>query len=183
MGGPLDVREDELDKPSLVAHHLEELRLLHEQLSKFVRKLDRFFGFQLLGILSISCVIIPVGFYATIVHLDQGITNSGNSRSKLIIWGMEMHLALVMILIILFSGQIIINSSSRPAGILHKVKLEHLDFQAETQVIHFLNKLSTSPTQITGFRIIVIKMSLVASFTTNVITYFLVLVQFKLSNH
>ncbi|OXA57719.1 uncharacterized protein LOC110847219 [Folsomia candida] len=156
---------------------IDALRILHEQLCQTVTYFEDFFGFQVLLTLCTCCFTVTVGAYACIIH----DTSSPQGKELTGAWGMQLYCAAIFILLILISGQLVTNAAASPGPVLNAIPLTELDQLSQIQVTAFLSKISAFPTKMSAVKITTISTTFLASAATNITTYLLVLMQFKLS--
>ncbi|CAG7829244.1 unnamed protein product [Allacma fusca] len=169
-----------LKKPNPKLHtKIDMVRILHEQLCETVSDFESYFGVQLLITLCTSCFMITVGAYSYIVQ-GEGISTAVYENAGWASKG-QMYGAILMIIAIVTGGEMVTKAAVSSAPVLNSLSLSTLDDKSQIQVTAFLQKISAFPTKIRALRITTVSTTFLASASKNIITYLLVLMQFKLS--
>ncbi|XP_035701441.1 uncharacterized protein LOC118433546 [Folsomia candida] len=160
----------------------EMIRLVYEKLNETVIHIRKFFGVPCLVICCDGILTCVFGFYWRIIYYENLPDEDGHSADiyNLILFSMHFLYSVMSLLLILISGHIMATTALDVPKVIRKAKLSHLNSSARFQVSLLLQVSAGFPTKFTVYSITNLEMPFLAAATTNVITYLLVLMQFRM---
>ncbi|CAL8077455.1 unnamed protein product [Orchesella dallaii] len=172
----------EMQASSDLSGEVESFRLLYERLFKTVNSLSDYFGGSLLVVCSIAVLSVTAAVYTIILNRsDVGIVRNPIVDFFFIVWGFHLFFALFILAGVLVSGQRVTCASRLIATIIQETSLKHIDKDSQFQINLLAQAVYGTSVEITACHITKMSMTFVASAVGNVITYILVLLQFRWS--